>query len=354
MAKIRIFLPTYRRPTLLRRALDSLRAQSETDWICEVHNDDPKDDTPAAIVAGLGDRRVVLHRHEHNWGAVATFRHAYAGGTEEYAAILEDDNWWEPAFLSANLQCLAAQPEAAMAWTNMRVWREEADGSWHDTGRHVWSHPAELGKPAVFAWPELYQSVDALHSHGAAVFRPRLFTDIPVSTPLALIEAIRERATTAPLLFIPEPLANFAVTRTTARNTDRSAWLQARLVLLVSFLLRHPPTATQIEHFWASRRQQVPADTAVLFFAALALRDCSLIKPAKSADWARFARGVVRHPGVALRGLRFRTAHSELWAWLQINPPTSKLPGYSPPRCMILGKASGLNMNRATVLPDSP
>src|ERR1700739_258820 len=40
-AQVRVFVPTYRRPKLLPRALDSLLAQTFTEWECEVHNDDP-------------------------------------------------------------------------------------------------------------------------------------------------------------------------------------------------------------------------------------------------------------------------------------------------------------------------
>ena len=100
MAAIRVFLLTCRRPALLRRALDSLRAQTFADWICELHNDAPEDDFPRSLVSEIGDPRITLHHHARNWGPVAAFNHAYAGGPEPFLAILEDDNWWEPAFLA--------------------------------------------------------------------------------------------------------------------------------------------------------------------------------------------------------------------------------------------------------------
>ena len=68
MARVRIYLPTYRRPALLPRALASLRAQTFTDWVCELHNDDPEDPAPGQLLAGLGDPRITLVTHKRNLG----------------------------------------------------------------------------------------------------------------------------------------------------------------------------------------------------------------------------------------------------------------------------------------------
>ena len=69
MAAIRVFLLTHRRRELLRRALDSLLAQTFTDWVCELHNDAPDDDFPRRLVAEIGDPRVSLHHHKHRLGS---------------------------------------------------------------------------------------------------------------------------------------------------------------------------------------------------------------------------------------------------------------------------------------------
>lgn len=50
-AKVKVFVPTFRRPDMLARALSSLEAQTYRDWVAEVHNDDPYDNQPQAIVA---------------------------------------------------------------------------------------------------------------------------------------------------------------------------------------------------------------------------------------------------------------------------------------------------------------
>lgn len=319
MATIRIFLLTYRRPALLRRALASLLAQTFTDWICELHNDAPDDDQPRAILGELaaGDSRFSYVPHDKNWGAVGTFNRAYVGGPEPFASLLEDDNWWEPSFLASALQALEPNPAASLVWTNMKLWQEQSDGIWHDTGRTIWSLPSSISPIIEFHSPELLQAFDALHSQGAMVFRPERFrpAPLPTSLPLAIIEPARERAALGPLLFLTTPLAHFARTLGTARDADPARWLQAKLLVAASFLqnVSVPPAAYAA--MWAQRRAQRPRDTGLFFCLALALRDPSLLRPAQWGDWIHFILSAVRHPRRLARGLSFRRDQPEVWAW---------------------------------------
>lgn len=320
MNRIRIFLVTYRRPQLLRRALGSLLAQTFTDWICELHNDAPEDDAPRTILAELarGDPRFSYHQHEHNWGAVAAFNHAYAGGPEPFAGLLEDDNWWEPDFLTVTLRALAAKPDAALAWANMALWQEQPAGHWTDTGRTIWRCAPAVPSVVEFCGPEMLQAFDALHSNGAMIFRPDRFRmpGVPPSTPFAIIEQLRERAAGGPLLLITSPLANFACTLGTARDGDPMRWLQAKLLIAASFFQVLPVSDRSLQEIWAARRDQRPRDTGFFFCLALALRDPRLIGPARFSDWLHFFLSVARHPIRLARGLRFRHDHPEVWSWL--------------------------------------
>ena len=321
MPPVRVFLCTYRRPRLLRRALAGLLAQTHSDWICELHNDAPGDPSPRAVMDELAphDPRIVYHDHTHNWGALATFGHAYTGGPEPFASLLEDDNWWEPDFLAASLRALALHPSASLVWANMKIWQEQPDSQWIDTGRTIWSpSPAASVSPLLeFSAPELLQAFDALHSQGAMVFRPARFrpAPLPTSLPLAIIEPARERAALGPLLFLTTPLAHFARTLGTARDADPARWLQAKLLVAASFLqnVSVPPAAYAA--MWAQRRAQRPRDTGLFFCLALALRDPSLLRPAQWGDWIHFTLSAVRHPRRLARGLSFRRDQPEVWAW---------------------------------------
>ncbi len=321
MAVVRIFLLTYRRNRLLQRSLESLLAQTFTDWVCELHNDDPDDPFPAELVAKTGDPRITLHVHTVKWGATKSFNHVFAGGPEPYASLLEDDNWWEPGFLASAIPAIEAHPTASLVWANMHIWREELDGGWTDTGRTIWATPADGSALRTFRWPEAIQAFDGLHSNGAMIFRPRTFSpmSVPPGTPLAIIEPVRERAATGELILLPTPLANFSLTVETARSKSRILWLQSQLLNCTSFFNAVSVDDASLAAIWARLRTQTPRNTNLIFLASIALRSPRLLKPASLCDWLRFVLNFVRHPENNLGGLRFKHDQYELWAWLNKN-----------------------------------
>ncbi len=319
MALVRIFLLTCRRPALLPRALASLRAQTLTDWVCELHNDAPEDTFPRRLVEEMADPRITLHQHEQNWGAVAAFNHAFAGGSEPYASLLEDDNWWEPTFLAEAFSALEREPAANVAWANLRLWCEEADGSWTDTNRTIWQTVAGDSEPRLFHWPLPIQSFDALHSNAAMLYRAAASRTAlaPQSTPFDIIEPVRERLLSGGWLFLPKPLGNFAQTLLTARAPGRTGWLISQLLVAASYQLAVRPAAPELAATWAALRAQRPPATAVLFHLALSgVRPFALLRHARPGDWLRFIKGAVRHPVVLARALRFRSTRPALWSAL--------------------------------------
>lgn len=304
---------------MLARALASLRAQTFTRWVCELHNDDPADNHPRQLLEQLGDPRISLHQHDRNWGAVASFNAAFQGGPEPYASLLEDDNWWEPDFLAEALAAFSHHSEASLVWANMRVWREEADDSWTDLHRTIWSVPDGATEPWVFRWPTAIQATNALHSNGAMIFRPAAFATrtVPPRTPFAVIEFVRERAARGPLVFLPKALANFAITRETARNENRVLWMQSRLLLAASYFQAVRLDRKVLAGLWSLLRGQRPPDTNLFFAIAWSLRRVRLMHPARGVDLVRFGLSLARHPLIFWRGLRFRDDQPELWTWLE-------------------------------------
>jgi glycosyltransferase involved in cell wall biosynthesis len=318
MAAIRVYLLTCRRPVLLRRALASLLAQTFTDWVCELHNDAPEDDGPARVVAGLApfDVRFTYHRHDPPLGAVASFNHCFRGGTEPYAALLEDDNWWEPTLLATLHSALSGEPSAALAWANMRLWRENEDSTWTDTGTTVW--PTGTA-PRLFDWPVLLQAFEGLHSNGAMLFRPgRGKGTVPPSTPFAIIEPVRERGLPGRLLLVPQVLANFALTRHSARSGERLLWAEGQLLLAGSFLEEVPLTPAAWDELVLLCRQASPRRTSMLMLLALAgVRRREILSRMAPGDFARFAYDFASSLRTNVRALDFRTAHARLWTWLR-------------------------------------
>src|SRR5438876_1081588 len=98
---VEVRVPTYRRPRLLRRALDSLVAQGYKDWRCIVFDDSP-DREAEWVCNGLADPRIVYVSNNKRLGAGPNLdqcfrKRAYCAG--DLFCVLEDDNYLQPTCL---------------------------------------------------------------------------------------------------------------------------------------------------------------------------------------------------------------------------------------------------------------
>lgn len=317
-ALIRVFVPTFKRNALLSRALTSLRRQTISDWVCEIHNDDPADCFPAKLVKRLADPRIEFHQHEQNIGAVATFNLFYRPALEPFFSVLEDDNWWEPEFLETMLRELNANPDITLAWCNQKVWEELPDGSWRDTAQSV-NPPEKIGARRI-EFGNATQIMGALHGHGATLFRSHAGNtyETPQDWPVAAIEPLRERMMPHPLLYVPRPLAIYAKTLRTARSESRAEWAIVQTILAATFIRYARYSDVQLAELFVEARAARPPHSSPLIFAALIEPDCrKLLKHSKLRDWLLILRGLIRRPLVLWHVLRSRHCHPEWWTLLE-------------------------------------
>jgi glycosyltransferase involved in cell wall biosynthesis len=316
-ASVRVYVPTYRRHVLLQRALESLRAQTFADWVCEVHNDDPKDRVPAKLVKRLGDSRIQLCNHERNLGACATFNLFYRPTPETFYCLLEDDNWWEPKFLEAMLRAMESHPSVTMAWCNQKVWEELPDGSWRDTGELA--NPDEKTGSRLVEFGDARQIMGALHANGAMILRSRPGETYatPSGWPFAGMEAFRDRMIPHPILYVNQPLAIFSRTLQTNRSQSHSEWALVQTMLASTFLKCSHYSHTRLAQLFADARVKQPPVTNVLLLAGLVEPACrNLLWQAKTRDWLLLLRGLARRPNVLWRVIRSRWRHQDWWRLL--------------------------------------
>jgi glycosyltransferase involved in cell wall biosynthesis len=317
VARVRVFLPTYRRPRLLERAIASLRAQTTSDWICELHNDAPDDGGPGEILQRLGDPRFEYHRHERNLGGTATFNLFFRATPEPFYAMLEDDNAWEPDFLTRMMTVAADHRDATVFWCNQSVWDEESDGSVRSTGKTVHPVPTDSSAQRVL-WGQPEQIFGAVHANGAALFRSRAGDDFATpDVPIALVEAFRERLFPYPIVYVPTPLAQFTRTRRSARSQDRGEWAIVQTMLVATFLKHARYSEAQVAALWSEARRREPPLTGTLLLATFMEPSCrALRRHARTIDWLRLMRGMLRRPGLFPRVVRSRRQHVEWWEFL--------------------------------------
>ncbi len=315
---VRVHLLTYRRHTLLRRALDCLRAQTYKHWICDIHNDDPFDPFPGELAKNCADPRINVVNHQQNLGVVETFNLLFRPVPEAYLSVLEDDNSWDQNFLEVMVGLMEHHLHVAAGWANQRYWHEQCDGSWELDGKCV-SHRVPGEGPRVYYWPSLGNMVGAVHSQGAVLWRTVAChaLRIPSQVSSSCMEAFRERMTSHPILFYPQPLANFAVTQQTARSGDAWRYTRDQVALLGSFLAVVAGSKKTLHQGLQGLRAGWPYRGHLVLLAALALPGCRfLLRYARWRDWYYLLRTVVRRPLQTCRILWFQNGARPLYRWL--------------------------------------
>jgi hypothetical protein len=321
---VRVFVPTYRRHTLLPRALESLRAQTFTNWTCEVHNDDPGDSFPGHLVQQLGDARIELHQHSYTLGPVATFNLFYRPTQEPFYSLLEDDNWWEPEFLNIMIREMQSNPDVTMAWCNQRIWEQLPDGSWRDTGQYntlgIINSPAQTEAHLV-DFGSARNIIGPTHANGAMLLRSRSNETYPTPEdwPFFAVDAFRERMIPHPLLYVPQPLAVWAATLQTARSETR-ADVEIVQTILAATLIKHADDHLSPAKLFSELRARRPSCTNSLLFAAIVEPRCrNLLRHSTIGDWLLLLRCIVRRPNVLWQVVRSRWRHVDWWQVIDQN-----------------------------------
>lgn len=123
-------IPTWRRPRLLRRAVQSALEQDlEALRVCVFDND--SGDGTAALIAELAatDPRLRYHAHASNIGAIANFEFGIGSVDTPYFSILSDDDYLLPGFYRRALAELELHPQA-MFWAGATLNVDEQNRIW--------------------------------------------------------------------------------------------------------------------------------------------------------------------------------------------------------------------------------
>ena len=124
-ATIAICMATYEPPReRLGRQLDSIRAQTREDWVCLISDDCSSPESIAAIEAEIaGDERFVLSASPERLGFYRNFERALrmVPDDAELVALADQDDRWDPDKLAALADLLEARPDAALAYSDMRI-----------------------------------------------------------------------------------------------------------------------------------------------------------------------------------------------------------------------------------------
>lgn len=130
-------IPTYRRPQLLRRAIESALAQNGAPLQVLVYDNASGDET-SEVVAEIATRdpRVKYFCHPQNIGSFANFQHGLQQVETPFFSFLSDDDVLLPGFYAAAMTGFQDHPDA-MLWAGVTV-RMDPTGKVYDARVERW------------------------------------------------------------------------------------------------------------------------------------------------------------------------------------------------------------------------
>lgn len=117
---ITVIMPCYNSSATVLEAIDSVKAQTFSNWELLVIDDGSSDNTPE-VVTSVSDARIRMIR-QVNGGSASARNKGLEHAKGEYIAFLDSDDSWEPDFLAQMLNALAPEHEAVLAycgWQNI-------------------------------------------------------------------------------------------------------------------------------------------------------------------------------------------------------------------------------------------
>jgi glycosyltransferase involved in cell wall biosynthesis len=112
-----VIIPTHNRASLLPRAINSVLAQTFSDFELFVVDDASNDET-ARVIQGFSDSRITYIRHEVNRGESESRNTGIRNARGEYIAYLDDDDEWVPEKLDKQVKVMdSSPPETGVVYT---------------------------------------------------------------------------------------------------------------------------------------------------------------------------------------------------------------------------------------------
>lgn len=126
MPKISIIMGIYNCADTLPQAIDSILAQTETDWELILCDDGSSDCTYAVAeeYARRDPERIVLLRNPKNLGLNATLNRCLKAARGAFIARMDGDDLCDPARFAEELAVLDAEPDIAIVSTDMQTFDE--------------------------------------------------------------------------------------------------------------------------------------------------------------------------------------------------------------------------------------
>jgi glycosyltransferase involved in cell wall biosynthesis len=196
---VSIVLPTFNRLEHLRPALDSVFAQTWSNWDLVISDDGSGDELRSYLRGLEGQPRVKIVWLPHRGIPAAVRNAALREATGTHVAFLDSDDLWAPRKLERQISLLAARPECRWSYTAFRrvdrvgaLLAEERTRRWHpyqgDIFEQLVTHTAEIRTPSVMVARQLLIEVDGFDESVRSGEDYDLWMRLALRSPVAVVE----------------------------------------------------------------------------------------------------------------------------------------------------------------------
>ena len=195
MPTITVIIPTYNRQEPLLRALQSVLAQTYTNFECIIVDDGSTDATAEVLLPLLADARVSYLPLSTNHGVSYARNRGIEKACGEWIAFLDSDDTWHPTKLAEQMQWLTLNPTYKIVQTN-EIWmrhniRVNAPKSFKKYGGHIFErclNQTMITASSVLIHTEILSSVGLFDETLPACEDYDLWLRIAVCYPIGLVE----------------------------------------------------------------------------------------------------------------------------------------------------------------------
>lgn len=142
-----VIIPVYNKADTLGSAVDSVRAQSDSDWELIVVDDGSTDSPEKALAPYRQDSRIRMVRQENQGVSVARNR-GISLAKGEYLLFLDADDKWLPNRLAVIRKMIEQEPGAGIYCTAIRI---------ENTGKNGRDNTAAFTRPGIWRETDLFR-----------------------------------------------------------------------------------------------------------------------------------------------------------------------------------------------------
>lgn len=174
--RVSVLMPTFKQAAFIRRALESLRAQTFADWELVIVDDGSPDGTASVVAPYLADPRLRYHRLERNRGLGAALNVATGLARGDCVAYLPSDDLYYPDHLARLVATIEAQSGSGLVYGGLRWAGTRSGPTLHGEGAigreaEALAHPPPFDQRAPLTSGNLFALVQVLHRRDVSGLR---------------------------------------------------------------------------------------------------------------------------------------------------------------------------------------